>query len=221
MVAPEFLPHPVRVAVSFGEMLSKDFVVKHLAPSALRVGAAFLISALVALPLGLLCGQVMIVYRILHPLLAFTRYLPVPAFVPLCILWFGIGHEQKAAVIVLGVVFQLVILLSDDSAAVPPEWVDAGRTFGWSKAKILRRVVWPAALPSFWDHLRVAAGWAWSYVVLAELVAGNEGVGYFIVEAQRYNQTSRVFAGILFVGLLGGLTDLAFQLAGRKIFRWQ
>ena len=221
IVGPEFLPSPIRVGIRFQEMFAVDFLVKHFIPSALRVSIAFIISVLIAMPIGLFCGQLQIVYRILYPLLSFIRYLPIPAFVPLCILWFGIGNEQKIAVIVFGVVFQLVILLSDDCARVPEEWIDAGRTFGWSRVKILYRIVLPAVMPDIWDHLRVAAGWAWSYVVLSEMIAGSEGIGYFIVQSQRYLQTDSVFAGILFVGFAGAITDIVFQFARKKLFVWQ
>ena len=123
--------------------------------------------------------------------------------------------------ITIGVVFQLVLLLAYDSASVPKELIEAGRTFGLTRYRILRRIVVPFALPAIWDHLRVSAGWAWSYLVLAELVAGNKGVGYFVVQSQRYLQTDKVFAGILFIGILGVITDLMFRLSAKKLFQWQ
>jgi len=146
--------------------------------------------------------------------------LPVAALVPLCILWFGIGDAQKIAVITIGVVFQLILVISADSAAVPQELIEAGRTFGLSRSQVLWRIVVPWSMPAIWDDLRIAAGWAWSYLVLAELVAGDRGIGYFIIQSQRYLETDRVFAGILFVGILGVLTDLLFRVSGARLFRW-
>ena len=220
-VDPVFLPTPGRVLVSFIDLASGEFVLTHLVPSVLRVSAAFALSVAIAFPLGTISGQVPAVEKLLAPLFGFTRYLPIASLVPLCILWFGVGDAQKIAVITIGVVFQLVLLLAYDSASVPKELIEAGRTFGLTRSQILRRIVVPFALPAIWDHLRISAGWAWSYLVLAELVAGSKGVGYFVVQSQRYLQTDKVFAGILFIGILGLLTDLAFQISAKKLFRWQ
>ncbi len=215
-----FLPTPSDTAVAFVTLLSADFIVGHLLPSLSRVALAYALSVVIAFPIGIVSGQVPTVARVVHPLCAFTRYLPVAALVPMCILWFGIGHGQKIAVITIGVVFQLVLLLAYDSAAVPKELIEAGRTFGLSQGAIMRRIVVPAAMPAIWDHLRISAGWAWSYLVLAELVAGNRGIGYFVIQSQRFLNTDQVFAGILFIGALGGLTDLSFRMAARRMFRW-
>jgi NitT/TauT family transport system permease protein len=219
-IDPVFLPQPQATFRSFVELFSRQFFLDHLVPSALRVSFAFCLSVLIAFPLGLFTSQVPLLARLVHPLCGFTRYLPVAAFVPLCILWFGIGDEQKIAVITIGVVFQLVLLIAYDASSVPMELIEAGRTFGLSPFKIIVRIVCPAAMPAIWDHLRISAGWAWSYVVLAELVAGNRGLGYFIVQSQRYLETDRVFAGILFIGALGAITDWAFKRAASRMFRW-
>lgn len=221
LIDPVFLPTPGSVLASFIELASGDFVLNHLVPSVMRVMTAFLLSVAIAFPLGTIGGQVPWVEKQLHPLFGFTRYLPVASLVPLCILWFGVGDAQKIAVITIGVVFQLVLLLAYDSASVPKELIEAGRTFGLTKYRILRRIVVPFAMPAIWDHLRISAGWAWSYLVLAELVAGSKGVGYFIVQSQRYLQTDKVFAGILFIGILGAITDMIFRLAAKRMFRWQ
>jgi NitT/TauT family transport system permease protein len=220
MVDPVFLPGPIQVFHSFLSLLSFSFFREELLPSLTRIGGAFLLSVILAFPLGILSGQIPRIARLLFPLCGFTRYLPVAALVPLCILWFGIGDAQKIAVITIGVVFQLILVISADSAAVPQELIEAGRTFGLSRSQVLWRIVVPWSMPAIWDDLRIAAGWAWSYLVLAELVAGNRGIGYFIIQSQRYLETDRVFAGILFVGILGVLTDLLFRVSGARLFRW-
>jgi NitT/TauT family transport system permease protein len=216
-----FLPSPLDVLRSFLDLLGRNFLLDHLLPSVSRVGGAFLLSIAIAFPLGLLCGQVTWAARLVEPIFGFTRYLPVAALVPLCILWFGISDEQKIAVITLGVVFQLVLLFTLDTASVPKELIEAGRTFGLSRLQIVRRIVLPWSLPAVWDDMRVSAGWAWSYLVLAELVAGSRGVGYYVVQSQRYLQTDHVFAGIIFIGILGVITDQLFRLAGSRLFRWK
>lgn len=219
-IDPVFLPAPGRALASLLSLLSGSFLQEHLVPSLVRVGGAFLLSVVLAFPLGVVSGQIPLVARLVHPLSGFTRYLPVAALVPLCILWFGIGDTQKIAVITLGVVFQLILVFAGDTASVPKELVEAGRTFGLSRMQIIRRIVLPWAMPAIWDDLRISAGWAWSYLVLAELVAGNRGVGYFIIQSQRYLETDRVFAGIIFIGILGALTDQVFRLTASRLFRW-
>jgi len=220
LIDPVFLPTPGRAVRSLLSLLSLDFFREHLLPSLMRVGGAFLLCVVLALPLGVLSGHIPLVACLVHPLCGFTRYLPVAALVPLCILWFGIGDAQKIAVITLGVAFQLVLLFAADSASVPKELIEAGRTFGLSRWQVIRRIVLPWSMPAIWDDMRISAGWAWSYLVLAELVAGNRGVGYFIIQSQRYLETDRVFAGIILVGILGALTDLLFRISASRLFRW-
>jgi NitT/TauT family transport system permease protein len=219
-VDPIFLPSPMRTLASLGSLLTTGFLRENLLPSVVRVSGAFALSAAIALPLGVVSGNLPAVGRAVLPLCSFTRYLPVAALVPLCILWFGIDDAQKIAVITLGSVFQLLILVAGDTASVPQELVEAARTFGLSRWAVLWKVVVPWAMPALWNDLRVCAGWAWSYLVLAELVAGNRGVGYFIIQSQRYLETDRVFAGILLIGLLGLATDQVFRLSAARLFRW-
>lgn len=221
MIDSVFLPPPAQVLSSFFQLLNSHFILNNFVPSFLRVTIAFLISVTIALPLGVLSSQIPFVARSIEPLFGFTRYLPVAALVPLCILWFGIGDEQKIAVIIFGIVFQLVLLFAFDTASVPHELIESGRTFGLNHWQIVRRIILPWSMPAIWDDMRISAGWAWSYLVLAELVAGNKGLGYFIIQSQRYLQTDNVFAGILFVGILGALTDLFFRIIASKLFQWK
>jgi NitT/TauT family transport system permease protein len=219
-VSGVFLPTPGEVVGSLFGLFNPAFFRDYLVPSVFRVMAAFLLSVAIAFPLGVLSSQVALVERMVHPVASFSRYLPVAAFVPLCILWFGIDDAQKVAVIMLGVAFQLILLVAADTSSVPPEMIETGRTFGLGRYQVLRRIVIPWSMPAIWDDLRISAGWAWSYLVLAELVAGNRGLGYFIAQSQRYLDTDKVFAGVLFIGFLGLLTDLAFRFAGLRLFRW-
>lgn len=221
MIDPVFLPPPEGVLKSFFNLASNSFLFDHLLPSLLRVGAAFLLCLIIAFPLGILCSQNLLVAQVIEPIFGFTRYIPIAALVPLCILWFGIFDGQKIAVITFGVVFQLVLLFASDATSVPKELIESGRTFGLTRFQIVRRIVLPWSMPAIWDDMRISAGWAWSYLVLAELVAGNKGVGYFVIQAQRYLETDRVFAGILFIGLLGLLTDLFFRVMATNLFRWK
>ena len=216
-----FLPSPFTVAATAWALLaSGDFWVD-LEASMLRVVVAFLLSAALAIPLAFLAGTSERVSQAVMPLVGFFRYTPVAAFVPLCILWVGIGEAEKIAVIFIGTFFQLVVMLTDSVRAVPRAYYDVARTLGGSPWQVIRDVSLPASASGMFDSLRVGFGWAWSYVVLAELVAASSGVGYRLVEAQRYMRTTEVFAGILLVGFVGLLLDLSLGYVKPLFFRWQ
>lgn len=219
-IDPAFLPPPKQTIINLFSLLSTDFLSQHLVPSIMRVVTGFSLSIIIAFPLGVLTSQVPLMAAIVHPLCGVTRYVPVAALVPLSILWFGIQEEQKVAVIVIGVMFQLVLLIAHNAASTPSELIETGLALGLSRPRILLRIVIPWSMPANWDDLRISAGWAWSYVVLAELVAGNQGVGYFIVQSQRFLETADAFAAIIIIGILGLLTDLAFRLSAIRLFRW-
>jgi NitT/TauT family transport system permease protein len=221
VVDPIFLPTPQKTIHSLFKLLSFNSLQDDIFPSLFRISVAFAISVAVAFPLGVAGSQSPALMHVIRSVCGFMRYLPVAAFAPICILWFGIDDIQKMAVIAFGVVFQLTLLIAVDAASVPQELLEAGRTFGLSRRQLLKRIVLPCSMPAIWEDLRIGAGWAWSYLVLAELVAGNRGIGYYIVQSQRYLQTDRVFAAILLIGLLGLLTDSLFRFAGGSFFRWR
>lgn len=220
VIDPVFLPGPGRTLHGFVNLLSFSSIQQDILPSLYRITAAFILSVAIAFPLGVAGSQAPALMEVIRSVCGFMRYLPVAAFVPIFILWFGIEDLQKIMVIAFGVVFQLTLLIAVDSASVPQELLEAGRTFGLSRWQLVRRVVLPWSLPAIWADLRIAAGWAWSYLVLAELVAGDRGIGYYIVESQRYLQTDRVIAAILLIGILGLITDGFFRLAALRFFRW-
>lgn len=220
LIDPIFLPSPAKTFEALGILLTRDFFFQHLLPSLARVSTGFALSVFVAFPLGVLAGQVPLVAMVVQPMCGAARYLPVAALVMLCILWFGLDNGQKIAVIVIGVIFQLVLLIASSTASIPTELVEAGLTLGLSRRQILLHIVIPWSMPAIWDNLRISAGWAWSYLVLAELVAGNRGIGYFIVQSQRFLDTDKAFAGIILIGMLGFLTDLAFRYSAIRLFRW-
>nr|VFK43786.1 MAG: NitT/TauT family transport system permease protein [Candidatus Kentron sp. TC] len=219
-VKPYFLPSPVQVVGALVDLSLNHDLAAHIGVSVWRVGAGFVLAAMVAIPLGLLIGTHGPSAAAFAPFNDFLRYMPVVAFVPLCILWAGIGDEQKILVIFLGIVFQLVPMVADATAAVPRVFVETAATLGLNNRNIFQRVVWPAAQPQIFDHLRVAVGWGWSYIVVAELVAAERGIGHVIIQAQRFLRTDQVMAGILAVGLLGLITDLIFRQVGRHIYGW-
>jgi len=219
-VDPLFLPGPGAVLHRFIEWLTAGDLLDDARISIYRVTAGFLISAITALPLGLLIGAYRPVRAFFEPLLEFARYLPAVAFVPLVLLWAGIGESSKIAIIWIGTFFQLVIMLSEDVSRVPMPQIEAARTIGANDREVLTQVLLRSALPAMFDTLRIALGWAWTYLVVAELVAANSGLGYAILKAQRFLQTDRIFVGIIVIGLIGLGSDQLLRWLHRRLFPW-
>jgi NitT/TauT family transport system permease protein len=142
------------------------------------------------------------------------------AFIPLIMLWVGIDESAKVAVIFVGTFCQMVLLIAADIARVPNAGIEAARTMGATNGEAVQHVLIPAAWPAMFDTLRSMMGLAWTYLVVAELVAAGSGLGFSILKAQRFLQTDKIFAGILLIGLVGLLTDQAFRWLHRRAFPW-
>jgi NitT/TauT family transport system permease protein len=188
--------------------------------SIFRVTMGFLLSAVMALPLALLIGTYRPVQAFFEPLTDFIRYMPAVAFIPLVMLWIGIGEGSKIAIIWIGTFFQMLLMMAEDVRRVPIAQIEAAQTLGASRSELITQVILPSAKPALLDTLRVTMGWAWTYLVVAELVAANSGLGYAILRAQRFLQTDKIFAGILLIGLIGLATDQAFRLLHRWAYPW-
>ena len=215
-----FLPTPVAVAKALISLFTDAAFYADMGWSIYRVTVAFVLSVVLAIPIGILAGRFRSVALFVHPINDFTRYLPVASLVPLCILWVGIGDVNKILVIFIGTVFQLVPLVADCASSVPESLVDMSRIHGASRLQVLTKVVWPWCMPTIYDHSRVALGWAWSYLIIAELVATTSGIGRVIIQAQRFLQTPRVIAGIIVIGLLGLTFDQVFKHLRGRFFAW-
>jgi NitT/TauT family transport system permease protein len=153
-----------------------------------------------------------------EPIIAAVRYMPASAFIPLLIIWFGIGETEKMAVIWFGVFFPLTLMVADVSANVPKELVNIAYTLGASRWHVFRRVLLPACWPGVIDNMRIGLGWAWTYLIVAELVAASTGIGHVILQSSRFLETEKIIAGILTIGVLGLLSDAAFRLLYRALF---
>ncbi len=215
-----FLPSPTGVVQAFVDLHKEGVLWQYSLISIYRVVIGFFLAALVAIPLGLLMGSSRSAEALFGPTIEFTRYLPVVAMVPLLILYFGIGDLQKLAVIWIGTFFQLVLMIADVTANVPKDLLRAARTLGATKWQVYRHVLIPASLPGIMDNLRITIGWAWTYLVVAELVAANSGLGYMILKSQRFLQTDRIFAGLIIIGILGVVTDYLFKYASKILLPW-
>jgi len=226
-INPLFLPSPLAVARAIlDSFLNQGYMVDVLT-SSYRIMLGFTLSAVLAIPIGLLMGTYKPVEALIEPFNDFIRYMPVVAFVPLCILWAGIGDGQKILVIFIGTYFQLVLMVAVAVSQVPREYLETYLMLAGSRTGHryvpeggLWKVILPAAWPTIFDSLRIAAGWAWSYLVVAELVAADIGVGFKIMQAQRFLKTPYVIGGIITIGLLGLLTDYLFKAAAHRLFPW-
>jgi NitT/TauT family transport system permease protein len=215
-----FFPSPTAVLTAFWKTLVDGRLLKHIWASLLVINIGFVISSLIAVPLGLLMGGFPLVRALFEPIINFVRYLPVTAMIPLLILWVGIGIEQKITVIVIGTFFQQVVMMIDIVNRVPNEFLNAAYTLGANRRQTLGRVMVPAILPGVMDMLRVTMGWAWTYLVVAELVGSSSGLGYMSMQAMRGLHADIIFVAILVIGALGILTDLLFRLAKRWLLPW-
>ena len=221
LVKPQFLPTPWAVVEAFGRLFTERNFAADIGISIARVWTAFALSVVIAVPLGLMMSSYRAVGATLEPFVDFVRYLPVPALVPLLIIWFGVGEASKIAVLWMGTFFQLLLLVQDDTKRVPAEYVESGFTLGASQWQIMRDIIVPASLPNIVDNLRITLGWCWTYLIIAEIVAASSGVGHVIWSLRRFVKTPEVMAGIVAIGIVGLLTDQAFRYAHRRWFRYQ
>ena len=215
-----FLPGPADVLLRVVHWWTDDGLAGDIGISVFRVVTGWALSALIALPLGLYIGTYRSVQALLEPLTDFIRYMPAVAFIPLVMLWIGIDEQSKVAIIFIGTFFQMVLMVAEDVRRVPMAQIEAAQTMGATRGEILEKVIFASARPALLDTLRITMGWAWTYLVVAELVAANSGLGYAIIKAQRFLQTDKIFAGILLIGAIGLGIDQLFRLAHRMAFPW-
>ena len=215
-----FLPRPESVLSTTISMALDGSLWEHVLASVQVVLIGFVISSIVAVPLGLTMGTYRIVQAALDPLVNFIRYLPVTSFVPLFILWIGIGIEQRVAVIIFGIFFQQLVMIADSARGVQRDLVNAAYTLGTKRSDTVLHIVFPATLPNVLDVLRVTMGWAWTYLVVAELVAARSGLGYISLKAMRGFQVDVIFMAIALIGILGLCTDQLFRGIRRLVAPW-
>ncbi|KEZ79251.1 ABC transporter permease [Salinisphaera hydrothermalis] len=214
-----FLPTPGDV-IEQGWTWAHSSLAQDTWASIVRVVSGFVLAACLGVPLGVFIGSFKAVEGFFQPINDFVRYMPAAAFIPLMILWVGIGEGSKIAIIFIGVFFQIIVMVADVVRQVPGSWLEASYTLGATRGEALRLVIWRGSLPPLINILRVNMGWAWTYLVVAEMVAANKGLGYAILQAQRFMNTSTIFAGILIIGVIGLLFDLFFRQLHRRLFPW-
>jgi NitT/TauT family transport system permease protein len=220
-VPATFLADPLTMLQDGWLLLTKFDFLSDIGVTVWRVLGGFGLAAIVAVPLGVLMGAYKPVEAFFEPFVSFARYLPASAFVPLLILWAGIGETQKLLVIFIGSVFQLVLMVAVAVGQVRRDLVEAAYTLGASDAGIIRRVLIPATAPDIAETLRLVLGWAWTYVIVAELIGSSSGIGHMIIESQALLATGQIIFGIIVIGLIGLASDFLFKGVNRALFRWK
>lgn len=220
LVKPFFLPSPSNVINSTIRLFVEFNLFLDILISLYRILVGFVLACIIAIPLGILIGSIKWVEAFLEPLVAFVRYIPPSAFVPLSILWFGIGESQKFFIIFIGVAPYLMILTADVVAHVKKEFIEAAYTLGAKDKQIYTQIIIPYSLPGIWDSIRVMLGAAWTFIILVEIIAATSGLGYVIAQSQRFLQTGNVISVIIIIGLLGLITDYIFKITYKRFFPW-
>ncbi|MDO5345818.1 MAG: ABC transporter permease [Lachnospiraceae bacterium] len=220
-VSDIFLPSPTAVLEKIISMAKDGSLWANCWESTSRVLIGWVWSVIIALPMGMLMANSKKFSAFVQPIIEFARYLPVVALVPLTLLYLGIGETQKYTIIFLGTFFQLVLMICDTVSSVDKNMINAARTLGAGRFQVYKEVIFPAALPGLMDDFRLTIGWAWTYLVVAEMVAASNGLGYMILRSQRYLATDTIFAGLILIGLIGLLTDWLFRILTRIVAPWQ
>ncbi|WP_042171243.1 ABC transporter permease [Paenibacillus gorillae] len=220
LVNPVFLPEPHQVLMELFRQLGTEAYWHHIGISVFRVSAGFLLACIVGIPIGLFAGTFKYGEAVVEPPMEFIRYMPAVAFIPLIMVWAGIGEWAKILLIFIGCFFQLVLMVADNTRRVSHDLLQASFTLGASRWKAIETVLIPAMQPQLMHTLRLILGWAWTYLVVAELVAVNSGLGYAIMKAQRFLNTDQIFVGIIVIGLLGLISDRIFAFMNKRFFPW-
>ena len=220
LIDPLFLPSPGKVFQAGIDLFVKLGFTTDILNSVYRVMVGFIVAALIGVPLGLLMGTFKVAEAFTEPVVGFIRYMPASAFIPLFILWLGIGDVEKIAIIFVGSFFQLVLMVAVVAKNVHKDMLETAYTLGAKRFQVIWKVLLPASLPGIVDTLRIIVGWAWTYIIVAELVASASGIGYMIISAQRMLRTGNIIFGILTIGILGLITDYFFKWLYNRLFPW-
>lgn len=219
-VDPLFLPSPGRVFKAGVDLFMELGFTIDILNSVYRVMMGFVIAAIIGVPIGLIMGTFKVAEAFTEPVVGFIRYMPASAFIPLFILWLGIGDVEKIAIIFVGSFFQLVLMVAVVAKNVHKDLLETAYTLGAKRFQVIRKVLLPASLPGIVDTLRIIVGWAWTYIIVAELVASASGIGYMIISSQRMLRTGNIIFGILTIGMLGLITDFFAKWLYSKLFPW-
>lgn len=220
LINPKFLPTPVMVWQALVGLWQEGYLLGDTLASFWRVSAGFLLAALVSIPVGIGMGSFASVRSLLEPLVGIVRYMPAPAFIPLLVIYLGLGEEPKIALIFIGTVFFNTLMIMDAVKFIPKELIETTYTLGGNRRQVLMQVITPYVVPSIFDTFRVNMAASWNLVIVAELVAAEQGLGKRIAIAQKFFQTDEIFACLIVLGLIGFVLDLSLQAVMRMTCKW-
>ncbi|AGW91783.1 ABC transporter permease [Cupriavidus necator] len=215
-----FLADPMTMAKEGFILFTEHNFIGDIGMTVWRVVGGFVLAAVLAVPLGIFMGSYKAAEAFFEPFVSFCRYLPASAFIPLLILWAGIGETQKLLVIFIGSFFQIVLMVAVAVGGARKDLVEAAYTLGANSAGIVRRVLIPGAAPEIAEILRLVLGWAWTYVIVAELIGSSSGIGHMITDSQALLNTGQIIFGIIVIGCIGLVSDLVFKRANQRLFPW-
>lgn len=219
-IDPKFLPSPAQVMEAFGRLWSTRELLKDTVASLWRVGVGFLLAATFSIPIGVLMGSFPSIRALLEPVFGLMRYMPAPAFIPLLILYLGIGEAPKITLIFIGVFFFNSLMVMDTVKFVPKDLIEATYMLGGNRWEALTQVILPHVLPGILDACRINLAAAWQLVIVSELIAATEGLGRRISVAGRFLKTDEIFVGLIVIGVIGLTFDLLFQYLLRVSCKW-
>jgi NitT/TauT family transport system permease protein len=219
-VDPKFLPSPAQVLEAFGRLWNTRELLKDTVASLWRVSVGFLLAVIFAIPVGVLMGSFASIRALLEPLFGLMRYMPAPAFIPLLILYQGIGEEPKITLIFIGVFFFNSLMVMDTVKFVPKDLIESTYILGGNRLETLTQVIFPHVLPGIIDACRINLAAAWQLVIVSELIAATEGLGRRISVAGRFLKTDEIFVGLIVIGVIGLAFDLLFQYFLRVSCKW-
>ncbi|HVW93620.1 MAG TPA: ABC transporter permease [Devosia sp.] len=220
-ISKTFLADPITMVENGYDLLVNQGFAVDIGMTVWRVVGGFVIAAVVGVPIGIAMGAYKPIEALLEPFISFARYLPASAFVPLLILWAGIGETQKLLVIVIGSIFQIILMVAVSVSNTRRDLVEAAYTLGANDSGIIRRVLLPANAPEIAEALRLVLGWAWTYVIVAELIGASSGIGYMIINSQALLATGQIIFGIIVIGIIGLISDFLFKWANHTLFAWR
>ncbi|PSB05297.1 ABC transporter permease [Merismopedia glauca] len=219
-IDPKFLPSPGNVLEAGGRLWTSGDLLKDTVASLWRVGVGFSLAALLSIPVGVMMGSFPSIRALLEPLFGLIRYMPAPAFIPLLILYLGIGEEPKVTLIFIGVFFFNSLMVMDTVKFVPKDLIEATYMLGGNRREVLTQVILPHVLPGIIDACRINLAAAWQLVIVSELIAATEGLGRRISVAGRFLRTDEIFVGLIVIGTIGLTFDLMFQYLLQVTCNW-
>ncbi|MSQ14615.1 MAG: ABC transporter permease [Dehalococcoidia bacterium] len=219
-VNPIFLPNPLKVLAAGQEMIVSGIIFDDIIASCGRVFGGFGIAVLISVPLGLAMGTFRSIRALFEPAIGLIRYAPATAFVPLLLIWLGLGEPPKIALVVIGTVFFNTLMTANVVWQVPSELIRAAQTLGASSWTIFHKVIFPHAVPGIFDSMRVNLAAAWNLIVVSELIAADQGLGFRIVRAQKFLHIDQIFFALAVIGLLGIASDLLLRTLRNRLAPW-